>query len=250
MASEFALIHFSSLEEDPKNIRRIYTGIDELAYTINEYGLLQNLLVVPINKERFVVKDGNRRRRAIAHLIERNLWDKDKPVPCYILDSNGNIEQLVAEVQKSPAPIWHLGYRFIEFTQMDMTQEQMSVRVGKTRGFISRAIQIATNLDPEVINRLDKLPPNTLTNEQVFGISRLIHPVTLKPDKEAQLQKIESFLQVSKRIRPKGKAKNKDLTARFYKMKTKLKIPIHAIPYVNAIVGYLDGQTNVLKFKI
>ena len=249
MASEFALIHFSALVEDPRNIRKSYTSIDELAHTINEYGLLQNLITTRLGEDRFIVKDGNRRKRAIGHLISLKLWDENKPVPCYILDNDGSFEQIIAEVQKQEAPIWHIGFRFNEFQDMGMNQEQISARIGKSRGYVGRAQQISANLAPETIKRLDTLPVNTFTISQVCQISKLINPASLEPDKQAQLAKIETLLELPRRVRKQlGKAKNKDLTARFYKLKTKLKIPLHAAPIVNAIIQYLDGETTHLKF--
>lgn len=251
MPSQFALLLYDQLEEDPKNIRTVYSGIDELARTIYEFGLLQNLVVIPLGNGKFVVRDGNRRKKAIGHLIKTDHWPKEKGIPCLILDSDGNFEQLVAEVQKQEAPIWHLGFRFNEFEDSGCNQEQISSYIGRSRGFVSRCQHIAANLCPEAIARLDALPPKALTAEQVHRVSVLVHPVTKKPDKEAQLGKIQSFLDLPRAIQKAGKHKSKDrnniITKRLYKLKTAVRIPAHAAKVVNAVIDYLDGTTNRLK---
>jgi ParB/RepB/Spo0J family partition protein len=251
MASRLISIPFSQLEEDPKNIRRSYTAIDELAHTIYEHGLLQNLIVVQIAKDRYVVKDGNRRRRAFARLIEAGHWDNSQGINCLLLDGEGSFEQLVAEVQKQEAPIWHLGFRFIEFEESGLSQKQIANYIGRSPGFVSRAQQISSNLAPETIKRLDDLPAKALTAEQVHRVSVLVNPVTKKADVQAQLSKIQSFIDLPRVRRQPGKHGNRDrnlkITKRFYHLKTALKIPAHAAKTVNAVIDYLDGTTTRLK---
>jgi ParB/RepB/Spo0J family partition protein len=251
MTSELILIPFCQLLEDPKNIRRSYTGIDELAHTIYEHGLLQNLIVIQIRNNEYIVKDGNRRRRAFGRLIETGHWDENKGIPCLLLDSDGSFEQLVAEVQKQEAPIWHLGFRFLEFESAGLNQEKIANYIGRSRGFVSRAQQISSNLAPETIKRLDELPAKALTAEQVHRVSVLVNPVTKKPDTQAQLNKIQTFIDLPRSISKAGKHKSKDrnnaVTKRLYKLKTSLRIPAHAAKTVNAVIDYLDGTTIRLK---
>lgn len=244
-----ATIPFNQLEGDPRNIRVQYTGIDELAYSILTYGLLQRLLVVRVGNK-FVVRDGNRRLRALERLIKSGHRTAVDGVDCLILDSDGSFEQVIAEVQKQEAPIWHLGYRFIEFIEAGASQEQIGTSIGRSRGYVSRAVNIAANLAPETIKRLDSIPIGTLSAEQVCRISTLINPVTKKPDTKAQLDKITQFLDLPRAQRRSGerkKDKNNQISFRFYKLKGKLRIPAEHAKVVQGIIDYLDGTTTRLK---
>lgn len=59
-------ISLDRLTIHPKNVRESYEGIEELAASIKEYGILQNLTVVPDpqNEEMYLVVIGNRRLTA------------------------------------------------------------------------------------------------------------------------------------------------------------------------------------------
>ncbi|MBQ9605549.1 MAG: ParB/RepB/Spo0J family partition protein [Lachnospiraceae bacterium] len=74
-------ISINNLRNHPNNVRRSYTGIAELAASISENGVLQNLTVVPDpeNDGKYLVVIGNRRLQAA---IKAGL----KKVPCVVSD--------------------------------------------------------------------------------------------------------------------------------------------------------------------
>ena len=74
-------ISISNLRNHPNNIRKTYTGIPELAASIKENGILQNLTVVPDpeNEDMYLVVIGNRRLQAAK---KAGL----ETVPCVVTD--------------------------------------------------------------------------------------------------------------------------------------------------------------------
>ena len=74
-------ISINNLRNHPKNIRKSYNGISELAASIKENGILQNLTVVPDpdNEGMYLVVIGNRRLQAAK---KAGL----ETVPCVITD--------------------------------------------------------------------------------------------------------------------------------------------------------------------
>ena len=83
-------IKLSQLKIHPKNIRKEYEGIDELAQSIRENGIMQNLTVVPDKDEEgtFFVVIGNRRLTAAREAgIEA--------APCVIIEDMSDRDQVM-----------------------------------------------------------------------------------------------------------------------------------------------------------
>lgn len=83
-------IKLELLKIHPKNVRKQYEGIEELAQSIKENGIMQNLTVVPDPQEagKYLVVIGNRRLTAARQAgIES--------VPCVIVDSMNEKEQVL-----------------------------------------------------------------------------------------------------------------------------------------------------------
>ncbi len=86
--------------------------IEELAQSIKTDGLLQNLIVLkPKGKaKKHNLIAGERRFRAISHLIEKGELDKDFPVRVEIKEGLSNDEALriatVENVQREIFPLW------------------------------------------------------------------------------------------------------------------------------------------------
>ena len=75
------LIDVSKLRQHPKNVRQSYDGIEELAASVKENGILQNLTVVPdpATEGYYLVVIGNRRLLAAREA-------KLKKAPCCVVD--------------------------------------------------------------------------------------------------------------------------------------------------------------------
>ena len=85
-------IKLDNLKIHPKNVRRKYEGIEELAQSIKENGIMQNLTVVPDKEEegKYLVVIGNRRLTAAREagletapcVIVNGMAEKNRLPPC------------------------------------------------------------------------------------------------------------------------------------------------------------------------
>lgn len=236
------------VDADPHNLRVITSrSVDEMAESIKQHGLLQNPVVEEPVNGRYICRSGNRRVLAVRKLLAEGLWKQD--LFCLIVD-DGSWSQIVENVVRQDVPIWRLGARFLELRAAGYTRLQIATRVGMTPGKTSMIMQIAEGLSPEIVGKLEKLPPNTLTITQLCNIARLFNPETLTPDFAAQDALLSKLLS-----HPRSRSRtNRPVTERqtvwrrYRKLREgSIKIPMHAEPYVDAVVRYLCGEDNRLK---
>jgi len=120
--------------------------INELASSINELGLIQPVTVRKINEESYQLVSGERRLRA-TKLIGL------KKIPCYIKSVNDqeSLEMsLVENIQRQdldPIEI-ALSYRRL-IDEIELTQNELSDRVGKKRSTITNYLRLL-KLDPVI----------------------------------------------------------------------------------------------------
>lgn len=82
-------IKLEQLKIHPKNVRKEYEGIEELAQSIKENGIMQNLTVVPDSEDagKYLVVIGNRRLTAARQAgIET--------APCVIIEDMSDRDQV------------------------------------------------------------------------------------------------------------------------------------------------------------
>lgn len=89
-------IKLDNLKIHPKNVRRKYEGIEELARSIKENGIMQNLTVVPDKEEegKYLVVIGNRRLTAAR---EAGL----ETAPCVIVNDMAEKEQITTMLMEN-----------------------------------------------------------------------------------------------------------------------------------------------------
>lgn len=144
-----------------------------LADSISEYGIIQPIVVKKIKENRYTIVAGERRWRA-ARLAGL------KTIPAIINDYD---EQTIMEValienlqREDLNPIEEaLGYREL-MDKFSLTQEQISVRIGKSRPVIANALRLLTLCD-EVIEYVR-------SGKITSGHARCLVVI---PDKEAQI---------------------------------------------------------------
>ncbi|MDP3737493.1 MAG: ParB/RepB/Spo0J family partition protein [Hyphomonadaceae bacterium] len=92
-------IPLNKLVASPRNVRRRHpkADIESLAASIHSRGLLQNLCVVPGEKDCFEVEAGGRRRLALKLLAKQGKIAKDWPVPCQVVAREDGIEVSLTE---------------------------------------------------------------------------------------------------------------------------------------------------------
>ena len=124
--------------------------IKELAESIDEHGLLQPIVVRPIEEDMFEIIAGERRFRALqslnktyADVIIRDLGDEETAVVALI--ENIQRENLsVVEEAEAYKKLLELG---------DTTQSELAKSVGKSQSFIANKLRLL-KLAPKVIERL------------------------------------------------------------------------------------------------
>ncbi|KKI62951.1 ParB/RepB/Spo0J family partition protein [Staphylococcus cohnii] len=155
------------IEEDHNSVESIHTErivpnryqprqvfepnkIKELAESIDEHGLLQPIVVRPIEEDMFEIIAGERRFRALqslnktyADVIIRDLGDEETAVVALI--ENIQRENLsVVEEAEAYKKLLELG---------DITQSELAKSVGKSQSFIANKLRLL-KLAPKVIERL------------------------------------------------------------------------------------------------
>ena len=92
-------IPLSKLTPSKSNVRKTgaSNGIDELAASIAAHGLLQNLAVRCVSKQKYEVVAGGRRLAALKRLVKEKRVKKDAPIPCNVLDEEDAEEISLAE---------------------------------------------------------------------------------------------------------------------------------------------------------
>lgn len=145
-------IHIERIVPNRYQPRQVFepNKIKELAESIDEHGLLQPIVVRPIEEDMFEIIAGERRFRALqslnktyADVIIRDLGDEETAVVALI--ENIQRENLsVVEEAEAYKKLLELG---------DTTQSELAKSVGKSQSFIANKLRLL-KLAPKVIERL------------------------------------------------------------------------------------------------
>jgi ParB/RepB/Spo0J family partition protein len=245
-----------------KRNRPVYQGLDELAASILTRGLLQNLVVheLPgkgsLGETYFELQAGNRRFYALHLLVKAEKITIDFPVPCLVNPEDQfdwvNLIENTCRVDVAP---WHVGRRLMELMDTGaFTQEQIAARINKSQGYVSRMLQIAGGLHPNVTFELDKLRPDTLTIAEIKRMSKLVDKHCY-PDEKLQTAYLKKLLENNYEGRPRKKQKkvgHKQMVyRRFVRLRDELimRIPGEHYEATKAIVEYVNGDSKVFSLK-
>ena len=136
-----------SLSKDNVRKRNRETGLEELAQSIAEQGLLQNLIVTPLKKAgTYTVKAGGRRLRAIQLLIEQGTLPADHEVPVLVLaDGAASVGASLTENRQrlpmNPADDC-LAFKVLT-EQFGMTVEQVAIQQVVSVRFVEQRLRLA-----------------------------------------------------------------------------------------------------------
>ena len=135
------MVDLDHLEANRQQPRRRFDdeGIDELAKSIKETGILQPILVTR-DGERFRIVAGERRTRAarlagltrVPVLVREGLEDRDHLLYALV----ENVQRRDLTPMEEAEAYWHLKDKF------GMTQEEVAERVGKDRATVANAIRL------------------------------------------------------------------------------------------------------------
>lgn len=245
-------IPLNLIDPNPRNDRKVFQRIEELADTIFECGLIHNIVVkrVPADPEsRYEVRAGDRRRRALLLLVEQGRIKENYPVPCYIIESDGELESIIENVQREPLPPWEDGASYDRLVDgRGMTHEQIGKSIGKSRSHVTKSIAISRGLSPKIIPvlvRIGSAGPNFL---ELLRLSQMIDRHTQGPDHEKQRGWLEALL-----ARGSKKGGKKYKTRRYYhdrlRSLERMEFPSEVESVVQAIVRFLNGETMMLPHQ-
>ncbi|MDR1895439.1 MAG: ParB/RepB/Spo0J family partition protein [Prevotellaceae bacterium] len=134
-----------------ENVRKEYSGIDDLAASIKQRGLLQPITVYR-DGEVFVVKTGHRRFKAFQSLYQQ---DKDRfhSIPCIIsTPDNLAIVQLVENVQREDLNPIDLYNGLNALRAEGMSNSEIAQAIGKSHGYVDNLFSGVkeANANPEI----------------------------------------------------------------------------------------------------
>ncbi|MDR1174081.1 MAG: ParB/RepB/Spo0J family partition protein [Treponema sp.] len=119
------------------NIRKDYTGIDELAASIRQHGLLQPITVYG-EEDGYIVKTGHRRYMACKTLYGKEP-ERFHRIRCVVSDAeNVAVIQLVENVQRVDLSQTDLFTALSSLREQGMTLKQIAEVMGKTEGYIKK----------------------------------------------------------------------------------------------------------------
>ena len=138
-------IALSKLIPSNANVRR--TGrterIEELAASIAAHGILQNLTVRLVDKQRFEVIAGGRRLAALKLLAKRKAWAKDAPIPCQIIEGDNVTEISLAEnAMQCPMHPADQFEAFAELHRQQMSVEDIAGRFGVSPAIVTQRLKL------------------------------------------------------------------------------------------------------------
>lgn len=121
-------------------------AIDELAQSIKEQGILQPIIVRPINNHTYEILAGERRFRAAQKI---GLPDVPVIIRADITDTQALEIALIENIQRQNlTPIEEAeGYKRLQ-QEFDYTQEQLADILGKSRSHVTNLLRLLTLADP------------------------------------------------------------------------------------------------------
>jgi ParB/RepB/Spo0J family partition protein len=171
-SSAVQTIPFYKLKPSPLNPRKSFDAVklEELAASILEKGVLQNLVARPVDGDTFEIAAGERRWRAVSLLVQQERVTSDYPMPVRVqaLDDRELLELAISEnVQRSDMHPMEEAEAFAAALQLGADLESLALKVGKSLQTVKQRVGLAQRLAPEAKALLleDKI---TLAAAQAF----------------------------------------------------------------------------------
>ncbi|MFE0757893.1 ParB/RepB/Spo0J family partition protein [Inquilinus sp. NPDC058860] len=171
-------IPLSKLVPSAQNVRRTRreAGIEELAASIAAHGLLQSLSVRPVldgegaETGKFEVIGGGRRLAALKLLVKRKQAPKSAPVPCVIVEGEGEELSLAENVVRESL---HPADQFEAFKRLadehSFGAEEIAARFGVTPQVVRQRLRLGT-VSPKLM-QVYREGGLTLDQLMAFGVT-------------------------------------------------------------------------------
>ena len=163
-------IELGKLEIHPKNVRKTYRGIDELAESIKAKGILQNLTVVPDPDEEgtYFVVIGNRRLTAARKA-------GIKTAPCFVTEMSEKDQasaMLMENMQRDDLTIYEQAQGFQMVLDLGETEEGIAEKTGFSKTTIRRRLNIA-KLDQEALQEKEAEGEFQLSLSDLYELEKI-----------------------------------------------------------------------------
>ena len=163
-------IEISKLRVHPKNVRKVYTNIDELADSMKMQGILQNLTVVknPEEEGTYWVVIGNRRLTAA---IKAGL----KTVPCQVVEMDEKDQastMLLENMQRSDLTIYEQAQGIQMVLDLGETEDSLSEKTGLSKNTIRHRSNIA-KLDQGVLQEKEQDEGFQLSLKDLYELEKI-----------------------------------------------------------------------------
>lgn len=235
------------IDPNQNNPRKVYTRIEELADTIFECGLINNLLVKKKEDGRFEIRAGHRRWKALVMLMEQGRIEDDYAVPCFVTDREGDIEAIVENMQREPLPPWEDGASYERLVEKyGMTHEQIGKAIGRSRSHVTKSVSISRGLSMKIVPILIRIGSAGPNFNELIRLAQMTDKVTSQPDHDKQRKWLESFVTRGS----KGSGRKKYKTTRYYSDRLRslerMEFSGEVEVVIQAVVRYLNGEPMVL----
>ena len=163
-------IKISKLRIHPKNVRKAYNNIDELADSIKAQGILQNLTVVnnPEEEGTYWVVIGNRRLTAA---IQAGI----ETAPCQIVEMDEKEQaqtMLLENMQRSDLTIYEQSQGIQMVLDLGETEDGLSDKTGLSKTTIRHRVNIA-KLNPEILKSKEQDDTFQLTLKDLYELEKI-----------------------------------------------------------------------------
>jgi ParB family chromosome partitioning protein len=148
------------IDPSPLNPRKIFDpeSIEELAASIEKAGILQNLVVRPKSgrlddPQGYWLISGERRYRAVRHLIETSRLGMNHPMPCRVVvaDDREHLRMAVVEnLQRQDVAPLEEAEAFKALREAGWATDEIAQECGKTRRFVQLRLGLVEKLVPEL----------------------------------------------------------------------------------------------------
>jgi ParB family chromosome partitioning protein len=240
------VVDLASVVPDPRNERKSFQRISELAATIKAVGIIDPPTVVPLEDGRYMITTGERRWRAAK---EAGL----KQIPVIIGDAEDEkrrrTKSLISNIQREDLSALELSQALLEMKEENpdvKTNRDLAASIGKSEQWVGQMLKILDLSDEakEQINSSKRVIPY----DAVIEIARVSDP-------KAQRELLETVLAGAtvRQVREKARA-TKPAAKRAGKSQTTQKIPtskgwviIHCQKKTAGKADYLAALAEAVK---
>ena len=172
-----SVIDINKIRLNPRQPRRLLDEekLDELTESLREHGMIEPVIVRPVDGDAFELVAGERRFRAAVQAGFRSI-----PAVARVLNDRQSLEiALVENLQREdikPLECAQAYRRLMD--EFGQTQEQIAERVGKKRPTVANTLRLL-NLPPQILESLER-------DEITEGHARALLSIA-EPDKQIQV---------------------------------------------------------------